>query len=320
MSIFKAGERNKLGGEDICTSFVFGSMDILDRQTFFKSFLKNLNITLSKKELESAKFDFWTQINKKRDLRIPDVIIKSKTNLIYVENKIADYVNSKQFVKQLKDEYKDSKRNNGNSFLIYITNDANEPYDVREKLDIYFKKDAENIKWCNWNRIHKFVLENIKNNSLNPLAKRLLNELKDYLEIQILNKPTYYGVIASINSDNFDGERWLKDVLKRKETRYGSKRSNELAGVDQKLLLYSTNEQAILGEATICSFNNDKTNYWYDFKNPTTDRSTFVKYKTKIGLKDLEKLGINIHILKNITNEEYEQIRNISKIPTRKKI
>lgn len=160
MGLFEAEVRSHTGEEDILTSRVFGTLEILDRTKFLIPVLKQCGVQLSLETVpESFTFNYWKGMGK----RIPDVILENKLNLIFFENKL----NASLAIHQLVEEYEDGIGCRKNFWLIAITSDWTEPPEVQKSREILIKKGIKGprIQWVNWQKIYAILHSSAKNGS-----------------------------------------------------------------------------------------------------------------------------------------------------------
>ncbi len=320
MSIFVMGEKNtKICKENLCTSFVFGTMEFLDKKILLSEFLKRLDVSVSEEELNSpSEFRFWEKLDPK-NRRTPDVIIKMEKNIIYIENKVDSEADSAQLIDEFEDAKDNNKYNKKNVFLIYITNDSVEPQGIRLDIEASLKLDANHVKWCNWKLIDDITSSLSKSHSLDLISKKLLSDLNKYLQVRILkNKPQSYGAIVAINPEIEPyRDDWLQNVIDGEETIYNSHHVKDLEFTNQKILFYRA-KQGIIGEATIYDYyiNEDyEGKHFHDFRDPVKGKSTFISYPKPVKLTDLkQKSGrpIRFRTTLGISKEMYRQIRELS--------
>lgn len=180
MGLFEAEVRGHTGEEDILTSSVFGTLEILDRRKFLELILEQCRIQLSTEAvLESFTFNYWKGMGK----RTPDVILEDKLNLIFFENKL----NAPLDVHQLVDEYKDGIKAHKNFWLMAVTSDWIEPSEVQKSKELLTKNGIKypNVQWINWQRIYAILYSNAKNG--NQTEEKLIGNLLSLLEAKGLS-------------------------------------------------------------------------------------------------------------------------------------
>ncbi len=180
MGLFEAEVRGHTGEEDILTSSVFGTLEILDRRKFLELILEQCRIQLSTEAfLESFTFNYWKGMGK----RIPDVILEDNLNLIFFENKL----NAPLDVYQLVDEYKDGIKAHKNFWLMAVTSDWIEPSEVQKSKELLTKNGIKypNVQWINWQRIYAILYSNAKNG--NQTEEKLIGNLLSLLEAKGLS-------------------------------------------------------------------------------------------------------------------------------------
>lgn len=184
--------------EDVLTSQVFGIIENIDREKVLYPFLKDLGIDVSIDDINSADFHYWKTYEHSKDhrKREPDVVIETKSSLIFFEVK----VNSDLYLEQIKDEYEIGETQKKSFFLIVLTQDFIEPQPIFELKSI---EKSENIFWLNWNRVYEFF-EKIINNKLDKVSNNFAKGIKELLE----NKgyrgfkrfdPTLYSSILNVS-------------------------------------------------------------------------------------------------------------------------
>jgi hypothetical protein len=171
MGIFEAGVRRRAAEEDILTSYVFGSLEILDRDKFLLPVLKKCKVELAQEAIpENFAFSYW----KKMDKRTPDVILEDKLNLILFENKLNIPLKSPQLV----EEYEDGVRCGKNLWLVAVTSDRIEPAEVEQTKERLIKNGTRDprIRWTNWQTIYAVFRRNasIGNETEQKFANQLL--------------------------------------------------------------------------------------------------------------------------------------------------
>jgi len=180
MGIFEAAIRGHAGEEDILTSSVFGTLEILDTTKFLIPVLKQCGVELAKEAApESFSFSYWREMGK----RTPDVILEDNRNLIFFENKLNDSLH----VDQLVEEYEDGIRCHKNFRLIAVTSDWIEPPEVQRAKERLTKNGIiePRMQWINWQKIYAILHSNANNE--NPTEEKLINELLSLLEVKGLS-------------------------------------------------------------------------------------------------------------------------------------
>lgn len=195
MGIFEAEIRGHTGEEDILTSRVFGILEILDRTQFLLPILKQCGISLEQdSKPENISFSYWEKMGK----RTPDVILKDKSTLIFIECKLDAPLD----IHQLTEEYEDGMKARKDFWLIAITRDWVEPLQIQQAKEILMKKKngvkEPHIQWVNWQTIYVILKKNAKNG--NQTEKKLIEALLGLLEAKKLR-----------GFDKFD-EKLLDDV------------------------------------------------------------------------------------------------------------
>jgi hypothetical protein len=176
MGIFEAQARKYTGEEDMLTSSVFGTLEIIDRSKFLAPILGQCGVELGE-ETDPGRFTFsyWETIGE----RTPDVVLKDKPILISIECKL----NAPLDFRQLVDEYKDGVEAHKNFWLIAVTSDYVEPTEILQKAKDALIRDGykePRIQWLNWQQIHTFLRKNarIGNETEEKLIGNLLSLLK----------------------------------------------------------------------------------------------------------------------------------------------
>jgi hypothetical protein len=182
MGIFKAELRGHTGKEDVLTSRVFGTLEILDRSKFLLPILQQCGVQLLQETVpESFTFNYWREMGK----RTPDVILEDNRNLIFFENKLNDSLH----VDQLVEEYEDGIGCHKNFRLIAVTSDWIEPSEVIQKARESLRKklgEEPQLQWINWQKIYAILRSNA-NNGNQTTEEKLINDLLSLLEAKGLS-------------------------------------------------------------------------------------------------------------------------------------
>lgn len=180
MGLFEAEVRGHTGEEDILTSRVFGTLEILDRTKFLIPVLKQCGVELSRGVApESFTFSYWREMGK----RTPDVILEDNLNLIFFENKL----NASLGVRQLVEEYKDGVQYHKNFWLIAVTSDWTESPEIQKAKELLTKNGIKDprIQWINWQKIYAILHSN--GNNENQTEEKLISDLLSLLEVKGLS-------------------------------------------------------------------------------------------------------------------------------------
>ena len=180
MSIFEAEVRGHTSKEDILTSLVFGTLQILDRTKFLTPILEQCEVELAGEAApERFTFTYWRKMDKK----IPDVILEDNLNLIFFENKL----NASLGVGQLVEEYEDGIRCHKNFRLIAVTSDWVEPPEIQQAKELLTREGIKNpgIQWINWQKIYAILRSNANNG--NQTEQKLVSDLLSLLEVEGLS-------------------------------------------------------------------------------------------------------------------------------------
>jgi hypothetical protein len=159
--------------EDLLTSDVFGTLKNIDRQMGLGNFLRCMNIPFSKDELENTEFLFWEEMENGKIKRIPDVIIKTSSKLIFVEAKYKSPIDEKQ----LEDEYKIGVDQGHNFYLVCVTDGFEEPSEIK---DIGKKLNTTKIKWISWQKILEILKDGC--GKMDEVSKRYTEDLVKLME------------------------------------------------------------------------------------------------------------------------------------------
>jgi hypothetical protein len=180
MSVFEAEVRGHTGEEDVLTSRVFGTLEILDRLKFLLPILQQCGVQLLQETVpESFTFNYWREMGK----RTPDVVLEDNRNLIFFENKLNDSLH----VDQLVEEYEDGIGCHKNFRLIAVTRDWIEPLQVQKAKDRLTKDETKDprIQWINWQKIYATLRSSAENG--NETEKKLISDLLSLLEVKGLS-------------------------------------------------------------------------------------------------------------------------------------
>ena len=182
MGIFEAEVRGCTGEEDILTSRVFGILEILDRTKFLLPILKQCEINLEQdSKPENLSFSYWEKMGK----RTPDVILKDKSTLIFIECKLGSPLD----IHQLTEEYEDGMKARKDFWLIAVTRDWVEPLQIQKAKEILMKRKngvkEPHIHWVNWQKIYAILHSNTK--SGDQAEKKLISDLLSLLEVKGLS-------------------------------------------------------------------------------------------------------------------------------------
>lgn len=198
MSIFEAEIRRRTGDEDLLTSKVFGTLNILDRQIILASFLKSIGVSLKEEEIPSLKMKLWSTYTDTE----PDVIIESTEQLIFLEIKLDSPVSHEQLVR----EYKRGKKAKSTFSLFLITKDSQLPPAInyaQEQLSSEFP-DVR-ISWIRWQQIYSIIKEIRNTDGIDAVSCSLLSEILRLLEAKRLRG--FMGIKAE----------WMKKVVASQE-------------------------------------------------------------------------------------------------------
>ena len=179
MPILEAAIRGKKNDEDILTSQVFGTLDAANRPTVLGSFLNGLGIDVPVDQLENATFRYWEKFGT-RDQREPDVILQTKSRLIFVESKLDSQLMTDQLVEEFTDLKKHAKKQVGLN-LICVTKHRKEPAEVQDAR-IQVNAQEGQIKWTSWWEIREKFTEILRSRELDNVSKRLIGDLLNLLE------------------------------------------------------------------------------------------------------------------------------------------
>lgn len=181
MGIFKAELRGHTGNEDVLTSRVFGTLEILDTTKFLIPVLKQCGVELAQEAAPgSFSFSYWREMGK----RTPDVILEDRLNLIFFENKL----NTSLGVRQLVEEYEDGVAYHKNLWLIAVTKDWTKPSEVLQKAKESLRKELgkePQLQWINWQKIYAILRSNANNG--NQTEQKLVSDLLSLLEVEGLS-------------------------------------------------------------------------------------------------------------------------------------
>jgi len=170
VGIFEAERRGHTGEEDMLTSRVFGTLEILDRSKFLVPFLKQCGVELGE-EMDPGRlfFNYWESTGK----RTPDVILRDESILISVESKLGSQIDNWQLV----EEYEDGIKAQKNFWLIAVTPDYTQPTKVEKAKSVLREKGYKDhrIKWSNWQQIYAIFRTNAK--SGNETEQKLISDL-----------------------------------------------------------------------------------------------------------------------------------------------
>ncbi len=180
MGIFEAEVRGHRGEEDLLTSRVFGTLEILDKSKFLGPLLQQCGVDLGK-DIETSQFVFkyWETAGK----RTPDVILKGKSALIFIENKLDTPVD----VVQLVEEYEDGTKTHKNFWLIAVSRDYIEPIEIENARSTLAERGIVDprIRWINWQQIYSMLRRNAKNG--NETEQKLVGNLISLLKAKGLS-------------------------------------------------------------------------------------------------------------------------------------
>lgn len=201
-SIFEAESRGKEKDEDVLTSRVFGIFKIVDKSLVLGKFLENVGIKIPKKEIEGARIRLW----EKHGECIPDVVIQTKSSLIFVESKLDSPLSSEQ----LKTEYTQGDGESESFYLLCVT----KHFDPPEEIEILKKQlKTDRLFWTSWQSLYTYLLPIEESTELDKTSKALIGDLRALLEAERLRgfsgfKDVDYEKITSTyeNFDSFSNE------------------------------------------------------------------------------------------------------------------
>ena len=179
MPILEAAIKGKKSDEDILTSQVFGTLDAANRSIVLASFLNGLGIDIPGDQLENATFRYWEKLDA-TDQREPDVILQTKSKLIFVESKLDSQLVTDQLIEEFADLKKHTKKQVGLN-LICVTKHRKEPAEVQESR-IKVNAQEGQIKWTSWWGIREKFTEILRLPELDSVSKRLVEDLLKLLE------------------------------------------------------------------------------------------------------------------------------------------
>lgn len=181
MGIFAAEVKKRTSEEDILTSRVFGTLEILDRRQFLIPILEQCKVRIGEEiNPNQLVFSYWPTIGE----TIPDVTIKDKSILILVESKLGAPLDDGQLVKEYENGLKEQK----NLWLITVSSDYSEPTEVLDKAkNTLIQKGITEprIHWINWQEIYTLLHKNAKIG--NDTEQKLVNDLLSLLKTKGLS-------------------------------------------------------------------------------------------------------------------------------------
>jgi len=216
-SIFQAESRGKEKDEDILTSRVFGIFNIVNKSLVLGKFLEKIGIKIPKKEVEDAQIRLW----EKHGECIPDAVIETKSNLIFVESKL----DSPLSLEQLKTEYTQGNKESDSFYLLSVSKHFDLPQEI-ENLRKELKTDR--LFWTSWQSLYTYLLPIEKSEDLDKTSKALIKDLRSFLEAKRLrgfsgfDKTNYKRITNAYESfDDFYNElsifiQELESQLKRR--------------------------------------------------------------------------------------------------------
>jgi hypothetical protein len=196
--MFEAEIKNKLkNDEDRLTSYVFGTLEIADRNLVLGTVFSDIGIDIKHENLENLTFRYWEKYSE-GDLRVPDVIIEGSNLLIFVENKLDSSVLSDQLI----EEFKDGSKHKDNFYLLCLTKDRKEPPEI-DQVRSALKVGIERIKWGSWWWIYDEIQNILKKQGISNESSKLLNKLlklleeKEFVRFRGLNKEILIRISGS---------------------------------------------------------------------------------------------------------------------------
>jgi hypothetical protein len=184
MGLYEAEVRGYTGEEDILTSRVFGTLDVLDRSKFLLPFLQSCDVELPETvNPDSIRFTFWETCGK----RTPDVVIRDSSFLLFVENKLGSPVDNQQ----LRDEYVEGLRLSNGFRLLVVTANHTRPDKVDQAIEQLRGEGFEQprIAWTNWQQIYSFLRRN--RHLGNATEAKVISDLLAFMEAKGLS--TFVG-------------------------------------------------------------------------------------------------------------------------------
>jgi hypothetical protein len=172
---FEAEVRGKEKEEDILTSRLFGILNRVDKVIVLGRILRKLGVDVPNEELRQAEIRLWEE----HDGTIPDAVIETKSNLIFVECKLE----SPLIFEQLKRECHAGSKKGKDFHLLCITKHFMEPPEIREA-----KTRFPQIKWTSWQELNASLRRINELRQLDMTSKGLLNDL-----VKILNSKGLRG-------------------------------------------------------------------------------------------------------------------------------
>lgn len=172
---FEAEARGKEKDEDILTSRVFGIFNRVDKVTVLGTIFNKLGINVPEEELKQAEIRLWEA----HDGTIPDAEIKTKSSLVFVEDKLE----SPLIVEQLKREYKAGSVSKKIFYLLCITKHFLEPPEIEET-----RTACPQIRWMNWQGLNAILRRISESKQLDITSKGLIADL-----LKVLNSKGLRG-------------------------------------------------------------------------------------------------------------------------------
>ena len=158
--------------EDVLTSHVFGFLRYSGRALYLRSFLKEaLDIGVSAKEAELAKFQFWPTYP---DGSEPDVVIVVGRHYLLFEAKLHSPLDQRQLRNELQQGRAAAERERKDFSLIAVTAHSCEP---REEL-----RSVGPLRWTNWQQVASMIVRLIEHHGDELPDRDLAEDLLDVLD------------------------------------------------------------------------------------------------------------------------------------------
>ncbi|TGK87179.1 hypothetical protein EHQ19_00095 [Leptospira montravelensis] len=213
--------------EDLLTSNFFSFLNYSDRNIYLKKFLKEINITITSAEAESAEFLYW---HKYPDNTEPDLILITDQYYILFEVKLfsefAKNLDDKnhQIKREIRNGTQDSKIKGKIFKFIILTNDKNTFQEREPIIFLEHKTLIDLYTWSDFTFIIEKIVQNqavVENKMSSDLFKylrkkgfrRFTNFLFEIPDVKITDSPINYTTNNTPNSFNFKGFESFKQIL-----------------------------------------------------------------------------------------------------------
>ena len=154
MSLYAAEAHSRTDREEILLSRLFGTLDILDRETYLADLMKRSGIEVPPAEYPSVQIQFWPEIG----ACSPDVVVEGESFLIYVVGACRDQVDRERLNLLADGGWKLSPR----FHLLVITDGDEAPPEIDQINDAIPAHREAPLRWLGWAAIYLSLYNRLK--------------------------------------------------------------------------------------------------------------------------------------------------------------